>query len=64
MLKKKGIDHVIVDLSDLSAKRDAAMVSATGGHATVPRVFVNASFVGGADDLEEHLLSKRARSAK
>jgi glutaredoxin 3 len=50
LLKSKGLEWSEVRIDTDPAQRDA-MLARSGGHRTVPQIFVNNQFVGGYDDL-------------
>jgi glutaredoxin 3 len=50
LLKSKGLEWSEVRIDTDPTQRDA-MLARSGGHRTVPQIFVNDQFVGGYDDL-------------
>jgi glutaredoxin 3 len=50
LLAQKGVDFTEVDI-DKQPERRAEMVERAGGRRTVPQIFVDATHVGGCDDL-------------
>lgn len=50
LLKAKGLAWEDIRVDTDPAQRDA-MLARSGGHRTVPQIFINDQFVGGYDDL-------------
>jgi len=50
LLKSKGLEWTEIRIDADMAQREA-MLARSGGHRTVPQIFINDQFVGGYDDL-------------
>lgn len=50
LLKKKGQEYNVIDVSTNPALREEMMQKA-GGRRTVPQIFINSKHIGGFDDL-------------
>jgi glutaredoxin 3 len=50
LLEDKGVDFTNIDLDEEPGRRQE-MVTRTQGRTTVPQIFINGKWVGGADDL-------------
>jgi glutaredoxin 3 len=50
LLKSKGLEWTEVRVDTDMAQREA-MLARSGGHRTVPQIFINDQFVGGYDEL-------------
>ncbi len=50
LLKSKGLEWTEVRV-DTDMTQRAAMLARSGGHRTVPQIFINDQFVGGYDEL-------------
>lgn len=50
LLKKKGQEYKVIDVSIDPALREE-MMQKSGGRRTVPQVFINGKHIGGFDDL-------------
>ncbi|MEO5830804.1 MAG: glutaredoxin 3 [Rhodanobacter sp.] len=50
LLKSKGLEWTEVRV-DTDPVQRAAMLARSGGHRTVPQIFINDQFVGGYDEL-------------
>ncbi|HXP31112.1 MAG TPA: glutaredoxin 3 [Stellaceae bacterium] len=52
LLREKGVDFTTIDVLMDSAKR-AEMIERSGGHYTVPQIFIDGVPIGGSDELYE-----------
>lgn len=52
LLKRKGADFKVIDVSADPAIRED-MVKKAGGKQTVPQIFINGKHIGGSDDLHK-----------
>jgi len=52
LLREKGVDFTTIDVLMDSAKR-AEMIERSGGHYSVPQIFIDGVPIGGSDELYE-----------
>ncbi len=53
LLQAKGVEFNEINMHDLSNDERGALSQKTGGYRTVPQIFINDTFIGGFDQLNQ-----------